>query len=324
MVLALITACDAAPSTELDMAAPLVTSPALLVATSLGGPTIDLYAVDPDTGEATLVVGDDCDETLPRWSPDRTQLAYVADRQLWVADASGAGDHLVAPEVGRGPVDSEYSTVTAAAWSPDGTRLVYPYPRPPNIVMDDDETIDQSYETTLHFVGADGSGDTPYNEPPEQGPPPGMGTLYAPAWSSQGLLAFNDDDDCPDCAGGPTVISTSLADGSSPGSLSLEGGHPSIHALDFSPDGDEVVFERPIPIGGPIGLTRAALVPSSDSPVIDLVTEDLGIEGRAPVWSPDGTSIAFVGADGVYVVDAEGATEPRLVMAATDVGGIDW
>ena len=69
------------------------------------------------------------------------------------------------------------------------------------------------------------------------------------------------------------------------------------------------------------GVGNWLLRPSGTSLVI---TDDLGIIGRAPVWSPDGGSIAFIGADGVYVVDAEGATEPRLVLAATDVRGLDW
>jgi Tol biopolymer transport system component len=96
-----------------------------------------------------------------------------------------------------------------------------------------------------------------------------------------------------------------------------------IHALDFSPEGDAVVFERGSG-GAERDLTRATLATSSDPSVIDLIAEDLGVTGRAPVWSPDGGSIAYISADGIYVVDAEGATEPRLVLAATDVRGLDW
>jgi WD40 repeat protein len=295
----------------------------LLVATAIDGPSTDLYAVDPETGATTLVVGSSGDETHPRWSPDRSQLAYVIDGQLRVATASGTGDHLVAPQVGRGPAGPQQSTVTAAAWSPDGTRLVYPFPRPPFIVMDGDETIDESYETTLHFVGADGSGDTPYAEPFDHGQPPGMGTLYDPAWSSQDLLAFANDDDCPDCAGGGE-ISSSLADGSSYRRMVVDNDFPFIHSVDFSPDGDEVVFERRSLSSADVGLTRATLDTSSDPSVITLVTQDLGVLGHAPVWSPDGQSIAFIRPDGVYIVDAEGATAPRLVLAATDIRGLDW
>jgi WD40 repeat protein len=297
-------------------------SASLLVATSIDGPSIDLYAVDPGTGEATLVVGSGGDETLPRWSPDGSQLAYVIDGQLRVAAASGAGDHLVAPQVGRG-LAGFGSSVTAAAWSPDGTRLVYPFPRPPFIVGTPDETIDESYETTLHFVGADGSGDTPYAEPFDHMFPPGMGTLYAPAWSSRDLLEFANDDDCPDCTGGGEISST-LPDGSSYRRMVVDSDDQNIHALDFSPDGGAVVFERDSVGGAEPELTRATLASSSDPSVIDLITDDLGVTGRAPVWSPDGRSIAFIRADGVYIIDAEGATAPRRVLAATDVRGMDW
>lgn len=294
----------------------------LAVATAIDGPSTDLYAVDPETGAVTLIVGSAGDETQPRWSPDGSQLAYVIDGQLRVIAADGTGDHLVAPQVGRGPASGR-STATAPAWSPDGTRLVYPYPRPPYIVMDDDETIDQSYETTLHFVGADGSGDTPYAEPFSHASPPGMGTLYDPAWSSQGLLAFANDDDCPDCAGSGET-SSSLADGSGYRRMEIDNDYPFLHALDFSPDGEEVVFERRSLSSPEVGLTRATLADSSDPTVLELITTDLGIIGSEPVWSPDGRSIAYIGADGVYVVDAEGATEPRLVLAATDIRGLDW
>ena len=97
-----------------------------------------------------------------------------------------------------------------------------------------------------------------------------------------------------------------------------------IHALDFSPEGDAVVFERSSGGGAEPDLTRATLASSSDPSVIDLIAEDLGVTGRAPVWSPDGGSIAYIRADGIYVVNAEGATEPRRVLAATDVRGLDW
>jgi Tol biopolymer transport system component len=106
--------------------------------------------------------------------------------------------------------------------------------------------------------------------------------------------------------------------------MEVDNGYPFIHALDFSPDGEEVVFQRRSLSSLEVGLTRARLADSSDPTVLELITDDLGIIGRAPVWSPDGRSIAYIGADGVYVVDAEGATEPRLVLAATDVRGLDW
>jgi hypothetical protein len=294
--------------------------PPLVVAAALRGPSTDLFAVDPATGAATPILSDTADEILPRWSPDGTRVAYVRGGALRVAEATGAGDHLVAAQVGRGPTSPTSSSVTAPAWSPDGTRLVYPFPRPPFVIDNGDEIIDQSYETTLHFVNPDGTGDTPYAEPFDHVFPPGMGTLSQPAWSSQDLLAFTNEDDCPDCAGG-VESSTSRPDGSGYRRLVVDPGYPELYMIDFSPGGDEIVFE----LGGPTRrLARGRLVPSSDPMAIDLAVEPLGIVGRNPVWSPDGRSIAYVGSDGVYVIDADATAPPRRVVTATGVRGIDW
>jgi hypothetical protein len=294
--------------------------PPLVVAAALQGPSTDLFAVDPVSGTASYLLGGVGNESLPRWSPDGNRVAYVVDGHLRVATSTGAGDHLVAAQVGRGPTSPTSSSVTAPAWSPDGTRLVYPFPRPPFIIDNGDEIIDQSYETTLHFVNADGTGDTPYAEPFDHVFPPGMGTLSQPAWSSQDLLAFTNADDCPDCAGG-IESSTSRPDGSGYRRLVIDEPYPELTMIDFAPAGDEIVFE----LGGPSRqLARGRLVPASDPTAIDLEVEPLGIVGRNPVWSPDGRSIAYIGSDGVYLVDADGSTAPRRVVTSTDVRGIDW
>jgi hypothetical protein len=294
--------------------------PPLVVAAALQGPSTDLFAVDPVSGTASYLLGGVGNESLPRWSPDGNRVAYVVDGHLRVATSTGAGDYQVAAQVGRGLTAPDRSSVTAPAWSPDGSRLVYPFPRPPFIVDNGDEIIDQSYETTLHFVNVGGTGDTAYAEPVTHTFPPGMGTLYEPAWSSQGLLAYTNEDDCPDCAGGGE-ISTSLADGTGYRRLTIDGDTPLLHRVDFSPDGDQLVFEQ----GGPATtLARGRLVPSGDPATIELEVEPLGVSGRNPVWSPDGRSIAYIGSDGVYLVDADGSTAPRRVVASTDVRGIDW
>lgn len=42
------------------------------------------------------------------------------------------------------------------------------------------------------------------------------------------------------------------------------------------------------------------------------------------VWSPDGTSLAYGGADGVYVAPADGASAPRRIAPAEVVTALSW
>jgi hypothetical protein len=304
----------------------------IVVAGALDGQaSSDLYTIAPDGSERTFLLGGSGDEHLPRWSPDGSRVAYVIDRMLRVASADRSSNYLVAPAVGRDiAVDGSYPTVNAAAWSPDGQRLLYTYPRPPWIIDEDGHLLDESYETTLHIVDVDGTGDVPYNEPLPAQYPPGSGTLFHPAWSSQGLIAFRNDDDCSDCAGGGE-LETTLEDGSMYRRFQVDvvdppwSGMGEIHAMDFSPDGGSVVFEQGGRWGQVPHVTRAEIVPSSDPAVLTLVTHDLGVFGRNPVWSPSGREVAYLGAGGVYVIDAftPGAA-PRQILVSSEVRSLDW
>ena len=63
-------------------------------------------------------------------------------------DVASGDEHLVAPKAGRSD-DPFPPEVSGPSWSPDGSQLVYPYPRDPFIV-DDDGPIDESYRTKAY------------------------------------------------------------------------------------------------------------------------------------------------------------------------------
>lgn len=276
----------------------LVDRPIVFAAALGGAPAPDLYTVHPDGTELTRLTQTEGGERFPRWSPDHSQVAYLAGTELYVANADGGGAHRVAARVGRAA-----RSVSAPAWSPDSNRLIYPYPREPWIVSDGDETVDESYETTFHLVNADGTGDVPFAEPADSSAPPGLGTLIEPAWSSTGWILFRLLDDCPDCAGGDWW-GLVRADGSEFHQVSPPGSD-----VDWSPDGTRWAFTY----GGAIAVSQAESETATELPAT----------GRMPHWSTDGRQIAFIKDDGIYVINADGTGE-RRVLAVNGVQDLDW
>lgn len=283
----------------------------------------DLYWMTSDGTRIVRLTSTPGAELFPTWSPDRTRVAFVRDAHLYVLEVDDLEEHMVAEHVGRGrPEPDSPHEVSGAAWSPDGTRLVYPFPRTPYPVEGDDGVLDQSYDTTLHFVNADGTNDVAYDEPSDPSQPPGIGTLDEPAWSSTDLIAFTVADDCPDCAGG-SRYAFSRPDGRDfrniePLDLAEYPLYPR-HGLDWSPDATRWVFtamaESSIEAPGVIA------VRSVDKP------DDIRALTLAGTWSPryspDGASIAFLASDGIYVINANGTNQSRI-LGANGVRGIDW
>jgi Tol biopolymer transport system component len=65
-------------------------------------------------------------------------------------------------------------------------------------------------------------------------------------------------------------------------------------------------------------------VPSSDPAVLTLVTHGLGVLAANPVWSPNGREVAYLGAGGVYVIDAFTPAAPRQILVSSEVRSLDW
>ncbi len=93
-------------------------------------------------------------DASPQWSPDGSQLAFLrtaeGGRQIWVADAEGAGARRLT-EAKRG--------VTSFAWSPDSRRVVYTSraeAEPAPVPAEPAASRGRSYERTI--PKAEGSG----------------------------------------------------------------------------------------------------------------------------------------------------------------------
>jgi len=96
---------------------------------------IELYLLDPATGEANAITGEGAVNVEPRWSPDGSQLAWVSTRDngrfqvhVGVLDNGNLqAQRLRTERRSRAPryYYSEYDHELSPAWSPDGTELIF-------------------------------------------------------------------------------------------------------------------------------------------------------------------------------------------------------
>jgi WD40 repeat protein len=180
----------------------------------------------------------------------------------------------------------------------------------------------------IHVVEPDGSGERPLITAP--------GFQEAPSWSRDGTriayLSYAT-------VGTPTDVMVANADGT--GAIAVATGILEMFSgLDWSPDGASVVFAartdptRPTPcrpVGGADFCGSRVFTAAADGSTGAVAVGDPELDARWPVWSPDGTLIAFGGGDALtirlYVMAPDG-TGVRPVSTSTGYGWsfmkLDW
>lgn len=282
---ALLLACE---RTELPTAVPEAALPAgaLPTISAVGAPRIvfatnrdggignfEIYIMDADGQNAQRLTTNDAADRDPALSPDGSRIAFTSSR----GGALDPGNldiwvmNVDGTSLAR--LTSDAASDVRPAWSPDGTRIAF--------------TSARDGENEIFVMDADGQNAVQLTN----------NTSFdaSPAWSADGSkIAFA-------CVpeGSDLEICIMNADGTGQASLTNNGfveNDPS-----WSPDG-RIAFTS-----DRNGLNASVFVMNADGSNVQQLTPSSAGPDDQPAWSPDGTRIAFVRANDIWVIAADGS-----------------
>lgn len=247
----------------------------------------------------------------PRWSPDRTRIAFEKARRgsvsaLFVADADGSNRRRVA-EFTRGFYNEGFD------WSPDGTKIVH--------AAAPTDAVDAVHD--IYVVDVASGESTRLTEGPAD--------EFEPVWSPDGTkIAFTIESPGtgPDAA--PSIdIAAMDADGSNQ-SVLTEHAHAD-HSPEWSPDGSLISFisERDDQDANnpDVGASFSEIYVMDATGENERRVTDHNVLKDEYEWSPDGTRFAYLGRcdidrcfegreTDVYEVDLDGSGQVNLTNDA--------
>ena len=242
---------------------------------------------------------------MPRWSPDGSRLAFISDRtgrnQLYLIDLSGGEAERVA---------TEKEPLSALIWSPDGERIAF-----------------VAYERMLpqgpFYPGAPEACRLPHDVEDEQDEPRVIKTLRH---RQDGIGYFGNQ-----FRHIFVVDAQPTGHGETSGTHRITRGRYNHESPAWSPDGQYIacVANRTLSDSDPVWVRHLWVFEVASGRATRVLQEDYPV--NCPSWSPDGSVLAFIGADypfdwvsspyNLFTVDFDPAVLPRSWDSARNLTG---
>jgi hypothetical protein len=257
-----------------------------------------VWTMNPDgTGQSLLRAGFE-----PAWSPTGSHLLFVNEADIRRMPADGSSETvLLEAEGARGFANGFWWH--SPGWSPDGARIVAGFT---------DGSESDAFWEEVHVANADGSGRSQ------------LALGVSPTWKADGSEIAYVDAFVNNTTRGIHAIRPDRTGHRIIWQPTEPDGYPfSAYDVDYSPDGTKLVVSTVYPDWGD---REIFVVPATGGTAIRLTnnahTDD------SPVWSPDGTKIAFASyRDGnaeIYTMNADGTNQTRITNDAGFQGDPSW
>jgi TolB protein len=272
-----------------------------------------IYAVNPDGSGLERLTNDPYDDFSPAWSPDGTRVAFVRDtgrntynQDIFVLDADGANV--------KNLTNTPSAIEDHPAWSPDGSTIAF-------------YSVEEAGGPNVHglilnpeirLMAADGTNVRKLIHAP---------VSTQPVWSPDGRkVAFTSEDQSRG------TISFVGSAGDDPERVLTEEPQvdPILRSDAWAPDGRQILFTRRRPLDREFPPSDVFSIAPDGSGLTQLTTDGRSADA---IWSPDGSSIAFIStgllgtaSDGgqVFLMNRDGSDRRAIPGVLARGLGISW